>query len=192
MVKNKGKKNLKLLNSLKGISLDIGCGGNKQPGFVGLDIRPLPGVDIVHDMEQIPYPIPDEICNVILASHVVEHINPARFGFVNVMNEWHRLLKPHGRLLISLPYGFSYGYVQDPTHCNPCNEATWAYFDPTHPSGLYGIYTPKPWKIIVSSLHTNGNMEVVLEKIAESDVNLENGTVVINKKWAKVKTHGGR
>ena len=34
------------LASHSGIRLDIGCGANKQPNFVGIDLRPLPGVDI--------------------------------------------------------------------------------------------------------------------------------------------------
>ncbi len=58
------------------ISLDIGCGGNKQPGFIGMDIRPLEGVDIVHDIEKFPYPLPDECCALVMASHLMEHINP--------------------------------------------------------------------------------------------------------------------
>ena len=32
-----------------GIQLDIGCGSNKQKGFVGMDKRDIAGVDIVHD-----------------------------------------------------------------------------------------------------------------------------------------------
>ncbi len=58
------------------ISLDIGCGPNKQAGFIGMDIRPLDGVDIVHDIEKFPYPLPDECCTLVMASHLMEHINP--------------------------------------------------------------------------------------------------------------------
>ena len=61
----------------QGIKLDIGCSGYKHKGFVGMDIRPEPGVDIVHNLEQFPYPLPDNSCSIILASHVLEHMNPA-------------------------------------------------------------------------------------------------------------------
>jgi len=151
----------------KGIMLDVGCGNAKQPNFVGLDIRALPGVDIVHDMEKIPYPIEANSCLKILASHVVEHINPAKFGFVNVMNEWWRLMKADGELMIAMPYAWSFGYIQDPTHCNPCNEATFQYFDPEYP--LYQIYKPNPWKIIKGfpEWQNNGNLNVIMRKIAK-------------------------
>lgn len=56
--------------------LDIGCGENKQPGFVGLDVRDLPTVDIVHDIQQFPWPLPDESVTNAVCSHLVEHIPP--------------------------------------------------------------------------------------------------------------------
>lgn len=59
-----------------GIHLDLGCGANKNEGFVGMDVRKLPGVDIVHNIEQFPYPLPDESCSMVVASHVLEHITP--------------------------------------------------------------------------------------------------------------------
>ena len=105
-----------------GILLDIGCGENKNKGFVGMDKRPLEGVDIVHDLEVFPYPLEDESCNTIVGSHIVEHIKP--WLMIDFMNELWRLLKPDGQLAFSLPYGWSFGFIQDPTHCNPCNEAT--------------------------------------------------------------------
>ncbi len=39
--------NTKKLKNKAGILLDIGCGGNKQKGFVGMDKRKLKGVDII-------------------------------------------------------------------------------------------------------------------------------------------------
>ena len=152
----------KLINDNQlGIKLDVGCGFNKQDGYVGLDIRPIEGVvDIVHDAETAPYPLPDECCGVILASHLVEHICPKKF--MGVMNEWWRLLKEGGQLLVSCPYGRSDGFLQDPTHCNMLNEATMTYFDPDQ--FLYSIYKPKPWKIVQNVWMANGNMEIILEK----------------------------
>lgn len=59
-----------------GIKLDIGCGDKKQKGFVGMDIRKEDGVDIVHDLELFPWPLPDECASLAFSSHVLEHINP--------------------------------------------------------------------------------------------------------------------
>jgi len=159
-----------LLKEKQGIRLDIGCGGNKQPGFVGIDYRKLDGVDIVQDLETFPWKaLKDESVLVAVASHVVEHINPAKGIFIDFMNEVWRILKPDGEFAIVTPYAGSHGYFQDPSHVNPCNETTFSYFDPldTRTNGqLYKIYKPKPWKIKEGtlSLRKEGNLEVVLIK----------------------------
>jgi len=75
--------NKKILQKLlkqknQGVKIDIGCGANKIPSFVGVDIRPLPGVDIVADLEKYPWPIPSEVASLVSCSHVLEHINPTK------------------------------------------------------------------------------------------------------------------
>ena len=129
----------RLIKDRGGIQLDIGCGRARQPDWVGMDLQDLPGVDIVHDWNDIPWPLPDESCVRAMASHVIEHVPPHNNGFINFMNEVWRVLKPDGQFAIAMPYATSPGMYQDPTHCNFCNERTWLYFDPLDPveSGLY-------------------------------------------------------
>lgn len=156
-----------VLATRSGIQLDIGCGAHPQPGFVGMDIRPLPEVDIVHDIESYPWPLPDNSVVRAMASHLVEHIHPARFGFIRFMDEVWRVLQPGAQFLIATPHGRSEGYLQDPTHCNPCNEITWFYFDPLDPhndGGLWSIYQPRPWRIQHLTWDPSANIEVVLAK----------------------------
>ena len=161
-----------LLAEKSGCRLDLGCGENKQgPDWVGMDIRPLLGVDIVWDIEQIPWPIPDACCLTVLASHLVEHIDPAHGGFLKFMDEVWRVCRVGAQFAISMPYGLSPGYLQDPSHVNCRNEITWAYFDPTQP--LWRIYRPAPWHIESLSWNPIGNMEVLLKKIERAEVSHE-------------------
>lgn len=152
----------------QGIKIDLGCGGNKQGNdWVGIDYRGLPGVDIVHDLEKTPYPLPSSCASLVVASHVLEHINPHRGVFIEVMNEIWRLLKDDGEFMIAVPYATSPGMFRDPTHCNFITEETWEYFDPISPlyqGGLYGIYAPLPWRIKFNTWNVNGNLEAVLVK----------------------------
>lgn len=197
------KKVQDLLKANQGIQLDIGGGAHPQKNFICLDIRPLETVDIVWNLERFPWPLPDECCIRVMASHVVEHINPS-FGdprvypliqlllkkkvitpkeakeyigetedvprFIRFMNEVWRILKPDGQFMIAVPHGNSQGMLQDPTHINFCNPATFAYFDPLEPNTqglLYRIYFPKPFRINHISFSPAANMEVVLEKRRE-------------------------
>lgn len=153
-----------IIKANSAICFDIGCGANKHAGFVGMDARALPGVDIVHNWNNYPWPLPDGCVMTAIASHVVEHVNPADGGFLRWMDEAWRIMRVGGQLAIATPHGYSSGYLQDPTHCNPCNEATWAYFDPEHPSQLWTIYRPKPWQIEHLTWSPTANIEVVLRK----------------------------
>lgn len=162
----------KLLAEKAGIFLDVACGSHKQSDlWVGMDIQALPGVDIVHDLNVHPWPLPDECAKLVLASHIVEHIPPCvidggktRFPFIEFMDDAWRILKPGGEIAIAAPHGSSQGFLQDPTHCNPLNENTWIYFDPLHESGFYRFYQPRPWKIKHISWNPAGNVEAVLIK----------------------------
>ena len=147
----------------KGFCLDLGCRDRKQSNFVGMDSRPNPGVNIVHDLEKFPYPLEDESCFTIKCSHLIEHIKP--WLIIDFMNELWRLLLPNGQLMINAPYGNSKGFFQDPTHCTHINEQTWLYFDIYSP--IYNHYRPKPWKVEHISFKPDGNIECVMRKMLE-------------------------
>ena len=159
-----------VIKNRAGICLDIGGGNDPQQGFVNMDIRPLESVDIVHDLEEFPWPLPDECVLTALASHLIEHINPHRGVFIRFMDEVWRVMKVGGRFIISTPYAGSPGYFQDPSHINPCNQTTFKYFTPAHP--LYEKYKPKPWLIMPNTLswQENGNLECVMIKVTEEEV----------------------
>ncbi len=53
--------------------LDLGCGGSKQPGFVGADRFPLANVDLVLDLDR-PLPLADDTFDLVFASHSLEHV----------------------------------------------------------------------------------------------------------------------
>jgi hypothetical protein len=151
--------------NLKGIRLDLGCGGTKQKGFLGMDKRKLKGVDIVHDLEEFPYPLENESCRTIVAAHVVEHIKP--WKMIDFMNELWRIMEVDGQLAIAYPYGVNLHFQKDPSHCNVCNQATWTYFDPGY--NLYDVYKPLPWKVENNLWQETGQGEVLLKKISIKD-----------------------
>lgn len=141
------------------INLNIGCGENKHKGWLGMDNRPLKGVDIVHDIQSLPWPIPDNSVKQVLMEHVWEHIEPKYR--IKVMDELWRIIEPKGQILISAPYAASLGANQDPTHYTCPNNMTFTYFDPKYP--MYGIYKPKPWSLIASHWEACSSIEVRLE-----------------------------
>jgi SAM-dependent methyltransferase len=96
------------------VRVDMGCGVNVTPGFIGLDKREDIGADIVHDLNNYPYPFKDGEAGEILASHVIEDLNdPRRF-----LLECYRILRPGGLLYLKIPHFSGRGLYNNPYHKN--------------------------------------------------------------------------
>lgn len=155
----------KLVQARQTIGLDLGCGENKQVGFIGMDQQALEGVELVWDLEKFPWPIPDSVCHTVIASHIIEHIDPHHT--IALFNEVWRVTREGGKFMIATPYAGSQGYWQDPTHCNGFTYSTFQYFDPYFP--LYSFYKPKPWRISwgFPAFQVDGNLEIIMIKLAD-------------------------
>lgn len=149
------------------IRLNVGCGMDNPAGWVGMDRRVVPGVDIVHDIEDLPWPLRDNSCMTVLMSHVMEHLDPRKM--IDIFDEIWRVLVPGGQLMVAVPYAGSTGAYQDPTHTRPgFNEQTFEYFDPS--KHLYSIYQPRPYKIVLMDYKVGDYVNVVLESLKKADV----------------------
>ncbi len=95
-----------------GTILDIGCGAEKTPGAVGLDISPDTAADIVHDLDVFPYPVEDSGFDQILLQDVIEHVAQP----IRVFEELHRIARPGGRIQLRTPHFSSVLAYGDPTH----------------------------------------------------------------------------
>jgi len=96
--------------------LDIGCGKRKTTHpdvkVTGLDKYNLPGIDIVCDIEKTPLPLENESFDIIIANHILEHID----NFFPLMEELHRILKPNGIIKIRVPCWQSHDAFSSPDH----------------------------------------------------------------------------
>lgn len=109
--------------------LNLGCGEDIVDGMVNVDMVPIDGVDVVHDLDTGPWPWKDESVSYIKASHVFEHVdNPVLF-----MCESWRVLAPRGILDIRCPYYQHPNSHTDPTHRRHCTHHTWEYWCPGMP-----------------------------------------------------------
>lgn len=129
--------------------LDIGCGANKTKGdsVVGMDIIQLPDVDVIHDMEDIPYSFISGIFDTVVMNHVLEHVTRTNNTNVKIIEEVHRLLKPNGILIVEVPIGQWFHY--DPTHKNYVGIWYWKYFSTSFP---LNYYTDARFKLVSAEL----------------------------------------
>jgi SAM-dependent methyltransferase len=104
------------------LKLDLGCGTRKQPGFLGVDSRPFPGVDVVADLRK-PWPWPDSSVAEVFCSHCVEHLEAAER--IHFANELYRVLAPGGKARIITPHWASALAYGDLTHKWPPVSEFW-------------------------------------------------------------------
>ena len=85
----------------------LDLGGRIQPyrplladrvnAYVALDVRPAPLVNVLGRGEDLPFP--DDIFDLVICTQVLQYVyEPAK-----VLAEAHRVLKPNGSLLLSVP-----------------------------------------------------------------------------------------
>ncbi len=116
---------LDLIQNKSKVILEIGCGpAKKYPDAIGVDILPLPGVDIVHNMENGLDFIPDNTVDEITSSHVLEHIN----NLEGLMKDIHRILKKGGVHKAIVPHFSNPYYYSDYTHKRFFGLYTFDYF----------------------------------------------------------------
>ncbi len=91
--------------------LNIGCGNDIRDGYVNLDMYPLPGVDVVHDLLVIPLPFEDKQFSEVVCKDVLEHLE-----YGGLMADIYRVMKPGASLYIRVPHFTSRDNYLDPTH----------------------------------------------------------------------------
>jgi SAM-dependent methyltransferase len=102
--------------------------------YLGVDMRPGPGVDLVADVEALPQP--DASVGTVLALNTFEHVPHFWRGF----DEIHRVLRPDGALVVSCPFHFHiHAYPSDYWRFTP--EALEVLLE-KYPSRVLGWHGP--------------------------------------------------
>jgi SAM-dependent methyltransferase len=104
--------------------LDVGCGVNKHPGAIGMDINPRTDADVIHDAGVVPYPFADDEFDEIISRHTIEHV-PDVMAFIS---ELHRITKAGGRIRLVTPHYTNPDWPTDPTHRNLLNSYSFNCF----------------------------------------------------------------
>jgi predicted SAM-dependent methyltransferase len=82
------------------LKLHVGCGDRFIPGFAHIDIMDSPHIDHCCSIDKL-HEFADNTVDLIYASHVLEHFG--RHEVLDVLREWHRVLKPSAVLRLAVP-----------------------------------------------------------------------------------------
>ena len=119
----------KLLKEFRGRDiLDVGCGRRKISGAVGIDRRIHDNYpadvqrNIDHDLTVFPWPIDDNTFDFVNCQHCIEHLPDT----VRTMEEFSRITRPGGKVLIETPH---YSWFEAFRHYEHYHQFTVGSFD---------------------------------------------------------------
>lgn len=86
------------------MKVDIGCGGNKKEGFLGVDISPGDQVDFVMDVQKLEFE--SDSIDEIFSRRCIQHVEDDKKAFREIF----RVLKPGGMFTLEVAswYGWLY------------------------------------------------------------------------------------
>ncbi|SCC01523.1 MULTISPECIES: class I SAM-dependent methyltransferase [Snodgrassella] len=88
------------IKNLSALRLNLGCGHIPKEGFVNIDFRELPGVDVIADVGGLDFE--KGSVDTIYASHLIEHFS-YRTLEDSILPHWYALLKKNGNLTVLAP-----------------------------------------------------------------------------------------
>lgn len=128
------------------MKLNLGSSTEKIKDFINVDCRKLENVDIVCDLEQMPWQWQSDSVDEIYTSHCFEHLHDP----ISAINECHRILKPNGKLTIIVPNARGTGGFV------PCH---YSYFSKMW---FESFFCSKDYQIDYSQLFTDMKIELHL------------------------------
>lgn len=111
------------------MKLNLGCGSDRREGWINVDGWAGCAPDLVHDLETLPWPWPDDSADEILMSHVLEHLGQVPDVYLGIVKETYRVLKPDGLWTVTVPHPRHDFFLWDPTHVRPVTAEGLAMFD---------------------------------------------------------------
>jgi len=106
------------------MKLNLGCGSDIKTGYVNVDAFALSGVEIVHDLNAMPWPWEAGSVSEVLLHNVLEHLPDT----IAVMKELYRICHDGALVKIAVPHPRHDDFISDPTHCSNITQRTMYLF----------------------------------------------------------------
>jgi len=106
--------------------LNLGCGGRKYPDWINVDKFPTCSPDQVVDLEQFPWPWPDNTVDEVRMYHVLEHLGAETGIYLGIIKELYRVCRDNAAIHIVVPHPRHDDFLNDPTHVRAVTPASFA------------------------------------------------------------------
>ncbi|MGF1579475.1 MAG: methyltransferase domain-containing protein [Gemmataceae bacterium] len=113
--------------------LHLGCGEKYDDKAVNVDLVPDVNPDVVHHLDQTPWPFPDGRFQEVWAYDVIEHLD----DIIKVMEEIHRVCADGAVVKITVPHYSCANAYTDITHRHYFGRFSFDYFTGDHQFSFY-------------------------------------------------------
>jgi SAM-dependent methyltransferase len=129
-------------------------------GHLLVDVAPNPSVDLIHDLNDLPWPWDADSIQRIVAADLVEHL---RLSLLEFCDEAWRVLKPGGELFVRTPHHDGAESWIDPTHRWHLHEQSFHYLDPESLRGKNNVHSAShPWRILSLGVRNRSQIHALL------------------------------
>lgn len=173
-----GNESLKLLNFIRpylnGKGIDIGCGPWPLE-YSNIDtVDGNPEFNPTFCCSAVNIPVQNNYYDFVYSSHCLEHIKSPK----NALNEWIRILKPGGLLILHLPHKYFYPNVRD----KEGNAAHWFDFTPDDIIHLlYKINGTYTISVVTFAEHVTPRWEKIVSYPSKKEFNQYSFCVIASK-----------
>ena len=107
---------------------NLGCGQDYREGWHNVDVRPHAHADENADLDEFPWPWPDNCFESVLMDNVIEHLQDR----YQALHELHRVVEPGGMAVLRYPHWHSAGAFKTPSHTTTLTRKTWTDSEVDH------------------------------------------------------------
>ena len=101
------------------MKLNLGCGKRYIDGWVNVDFYDDSKCDIIHDLEEFPWPWEDDSVSEIRIIHTLEHLGADWKVYIKILQEMYRVCEDDAEIMVAVPSPWHWNFTSDPTHVRP-------------------------------------------------------------------------
>jgi hypothetical protein len=101
------------------MKLNLGCGKDYIDDWVNVDFYDDSKCDVIHDLEEFPWPWENDSVSEILIKHTLEHLGADWKIYIKILQEMYRVCEDDAEINVHVPSPWHWNYVADPSHVRP-------------------------------------------------------------------------
>jgi len=111
---------------------NLGCGTDYREGWHNVDQLQSVKTDQRVDLNELPWLWTNSSFEYVLMDNVIEHLDDQ----LGVLNELHRVVRPHGKIVLRFPHWNSPGHFTTPSHTTTLTHRSFEHYEV---EGLFNV-----------------------------------------------------